>query len=414
MMRLPLGRANALVILLAATALAGCMAPQRHTSATANQTAEGGRNRLSSNTPAESASNRAAQAKRDSEWLLDHSARSEPSSRESSAERNPLGDIQWGQSSTDPDEGPWAPPEMAATPDRRQRASRTASPPTPLPAQDLSASPAPLPTTQPATDPTPAPQLPVGKRGKGWPNDASSRELLAALSRELYRDATFSKAPLRPLLTLAAISLVTPNRELSAEALPGLSNRERDMVAAFGEFFLDLGRRLDNARHPEAVIEDALASLQRSLTQERQLELPVVALCSRIGGFGEYSEFDRYAFMAHAGQQVIVYVEVDGFTSELNKQGVWVTELSQQLVIYSDRDGIPVWREDWQTAVDMTNQKRRDYFQRQIVTLPKALSVGLYQLKVRLRDEQSGSEAEVAIPFEMVADPRLAAHNAVH
>ncbi len=256
--------------------------------------------------------------------------------------------------------------------------------------------------------------MPVGKRGSGWPHDASSRELLAALSRELYRDATFSKAPLRQLLMIAAISLVNSDRELSADALPGLSDRERDMVADFQEFFLDLGRRLDNARHPEAVIDDALASLHRSLTQERQLELPVVALCSRIGGFGEYDEFDRYAFVAHTSRQVIVYVEVDGFTSELNEQGVWVTELSQQLVIYSDRDGIPVWREDWQTAVDMTNQKRHDYFQRQIVTLPKALSVGRYQLKVRLRDEKSGSEAEGAITFEMVADPRLAAHNATH
>ena len=413
-MRLPLGRANGLAILLAATALAGRMAPQRHAPATANQTAEGGRNQLSPNTPAGSASNMAAQAQRDSEWLLDHNTPSEPPRRKRSAGRNPVGEVRWHQPSTDPDEGPWAPPQMAATPDRRQQASRPASAPTPLPPRDLSASPAPPPTTQPATDPTTPPQVRVGKRGKGWPNDASSRELLAALSRELYRDATFSKAPLRQLLMISAISLVTPDRELSAEALPGLSNREQDMVAAFQEFFLDLGRRLDNARHPEAVIEDALASLQRSLTQERQLELPVVALCSRIGGFGEYAEFDRYAFMAHTRQQVIVYVEVDGFTSELNEQGVWVTELSQQLVIYSDRDGIPVWREDWQTAVDKTNQKRHDYFQRQIVTLPKALSVGLYQLKVRLRDEQSGSEAEVAIPFEMVVDPRLAAHGAAH
>ncbi len=411
-MRLPLGRANGLATLIAATALAGCMAQPRHIPATANQTVGDGRNELSSNSPAGPAGSTAAQAQRDSEWLLEHRAQSEPSRPQSSAEPKSLADIRWHQPSTDPDEGPWMPPEMAATPDLRHQAPRTASQPAPLPTRNLSTPPGPPPTTQPATNPTTPPRMPVGKRGSGWPHDASSRELLAALSRELYRDATFSKAPLRQLLMISAISLVNPNRELSADALPGLSDRERDMVADFQKFFVDLGRRLDNAQDPEVVIDDALTSLQRSLTQELQLELPVVALCSRIGGFGEYAEFDRYSFMAHAGQQVIVYVEVDGFTSELNEQGVWVTELSQQLVIYSDRDGIPVWREDWQTAVDMTNQKRHDYFQRQIVTLPKALSVGRYQLKVRLRDEQSGSEAEVAIPFEMVADPRLAAHGA--
>jgi hypothetical protein len=34
--------------------------------------------------------------------------------------------------------------------------------------------------------------------------------------------------------------------------------------------------------------------------------------------------------------------------------------------------------------------------------------VGRYHLKVRIRDEKSGAEAEGSIPFEMVADPRMA------
>jgi hypothetical protein len=44
-----------------------------------------------------------------------------------------------------------------------------------------------------------------------------------------------------------------------------------------------------------------------------------------------------------------------------------------------------------------------------VITLPKALSVGKYTLKVRLRDEKSGAETEGSLPFEMVADPKLAA-----
>ena len=42
-------------------------------------------------------------------------------------------------------------------------------------------------------------------------------------------------------------------------------------------------------------------------------------------------------------------------------------------------------------------------------TLPKALSVGRYHLKIRARDERSRAEAETSIPFEMVADEKLAA-----
>ncbi len=104
-----------------------------------------------------------------------------------------------------------------------------------------------------------------------------------------------------------------------------------------------------------------------------------------------------------------MYVEIDDFTSEPNEKGEWVTELSQQITIYADRDGIPVWRSgDMQTAVDRSQKKRNDFFLLQIITLPKALSVGKYHMKVQVRDEKSGAEAEDAIEFEMVADPKLA------
>jgi hypothetical protein len=87
----------------------------------------------------------------------------------------------------------------------------------------------------------------------------------------------------------------------------------------------------------------------------------------------------------------------------------WLTEISQQLEIISDRDGIPVWSEPWQKAVDVTSHRRRDFFTTQIITLPEALSVGRYHLKIRVRDEKSGAETEESITFEMVADPKLTA-----
>ncbi len=99
---------------------------------------------------------------------------------------------------------------------------------------------------------------------------------------------------------------------------------------------------------------------------------------------------------------------MEDFTSELNEKSQWVTELSQQLVIYSDRDGIPVWREDWQAGVDASKNRRDDFFIVQLITLPQRLSVGRYQLKLHIRDEKSGAEAETALEFEMVADPRMA------
>jgi hypothetical protein len=58
--------------------------------------------------------------------------------------------------------------------------------------------------------------------------------------------------------------------------------------------------------------------------------------------------------------------------------------------------------------VDRSRTRRDDFFIVQVITPGERLAVGRYQLKVRLRDEKSGAEAESAVGFEMVADPALA------
>jgi hypothetical protein len=235
------------------------------------------------------------------------------------------------------------------------------------------------------------------------------RELVVELSKELYRDAAHADMPLRELFLIAATTLVSPDRALNADAIPGLTPRERDMLREFQSFFAKLGATLDGSTDAEEAIVSAIEQLRSALRTDPQLTLGTVALCTRVGGFGDFDKFNKYAFLAHSEQQAVVYIEIAGFTSELNQRDEWVTELSQQLTIYSDRDGIPVWREDWQTAADRSRNKRTDFFVVQLITLPKALSVGRYHLKVRVRDERSRAEAEASIPFEMVADPKMAA-----
>lgn len=237
------------------------------------------------------------------------------------------------------------------------------------------------------------------------------RRLVVELSAELYRRGAYSDMPLRELLLIAATTMVTPDRALVPEALPGLTPREREIVGLVQDFFRQLGRELTDKGDPEVLVA-ALDELASSLHTQPRLVLPTAVLCTRVGGFGDYNEFQRnedgrYRFLAHSGQQAVVYVEVENFTSERNKQGQWVTELSQELVVFSDRDGIPVWREDWQLGTDSSKNRREDFFIVQIITLPEQLSVGLYQLKIHVRDKRSGAESEATVEFEMVADSRM-------
>ncbi len=281
----------------------------------------------------------------------------------------------------------------------------------------------PLGRDRPASDstttelPLPMPtELPGGsvattrQKPDAFETDALDR-LIVELSAELYRRGAYSDMPLRELLLIAATTMMTPDRALVPDALPGLTPREREIVGLVQDFFRQLGKDLQDSGDPEVLVE-AIDALSKSLHQEPRLVLPKAALCSRVGGFGDYDEFPvnedgRYRFLALNGQQAVVYVEVEDFSSERNKQGEWVTELSQQLVIYSDRDGIPVWREDWQLGTDTSKNRREDFFIVQVITLPPALSVGLYQFKIHVRDNRSGSEAELTVEFEMVADSRM-------
>jgi hypothetical protein len=237
------------------------------------------------------------------------------------------------------------------------------------------------------------------------------RRLIVELSSELYRRGAYSDMPLRELLLIAATTLVTPDRALATDALPGVTERERELLARMQEFFSRLGLKLAETGDPEVLVAE-IEALHHALAIQPRLVVAQASLCTRVEGFGDYDEFPRneegrYAFLAHSGQQAVVYVEIEDFTSELNEKGQWVTELSQQLVVISERDGIPVWREDWQAGVDFSRKRREDFFIVQVVTLPERLSVGRYNFKIRIRDDQSGAEAEAAIDFEMVADPRM-------
>jgi hypothetical protein len=238
------------------------------------------------------------------------------------------------------------------------------------------------------------------------------RRLIVELSSELYRRGAYSDMPLRELLLIAATTMVTPDRALATDALPGVTERERELLAKMQEFFSQVGVKLAETGDPEVLVAEVDA-LHLQLSRQPQLLVAQASLCTRVGGFGDYDEFPRnveghYAFLAHSAQQAVVYVEIEDFTSELSEKGQWVTQLSQQLVVISERDGIPVWKEDWQAGVDLSRKQREDFFIVQVVTLPERLSVGRYNLKIRIRDDRSGAEAETAIDFEMVADARLA------
>ncbi|MCH8316649.1 MAG: hypothetical protein IIA64_11810 [Planctomycetes bacterium] len=326
-----------------------------------------------------------AQAQRDVQQIMSLSQRRTDEDTADATQSTEGRDVQWLTRSRT------APETATAAPEPAQGSLATAA--------DISPPP---PVSQPQTNQTTAIEpLP----------DDRLRQLLVELSREAYHHATYSDVPLRQLLVIVAQAIISPDRQLQVDAIPGLTDREREVLSAMQAFYTDVGERLLKAGDPEVLVT-ALAELKKELAKEPQLRLSHAALSSRVSGFGAYDEFKknkagRYVFLAHTRQQAVVYVEIEEFKSELNTNSEWVTELSQQLVIFSDRDGIPVWRQPWRPVVDVTKNRRHDFFVVQVITLPDKLSVGRYQFKISVRDERSGAEAEATLELDMVADPSL-------
>lgn len=247
-------------------------------------------------------------------------------------------------------------------------------------------------------DGVPAPALtPSGARRVPETTDA-----LASAAAALYRDASRADTPLRSLMALAALSIAEPDRPFNPEALPDLTEEERRTVARFHGFCRELGRQLAASDDPDAVAR-SVEQLAREIKGERSLRVPRGEFCSQVDGFGVYRAIAPREFVAHSGARFALYFEVDGYRSvEVGSEG-WKTELAVELSILSERDGVPVWRRDWQTITDLASTQRKDFFVTHAVTVPDALSVGGYALKIRVRDELTGALAEQSVPFRMVA-----------
>ncbi|MCA9286447.1 MAG: hypothetical protein KDA22_14570 [Phycisphaerales bacterium] len=238
------------------------------------------------------------------------------------------------------------------------------------------------------------------------PSGNRSRDLAVQLSGELYRAAADADMPLPLLMTIAALSLSDRDRQFDPDAFPALTAREREILGAFHVFCAEMNERLEAEEDPEVAAE-VVAALQEALRGDPQLSLPRAEFCTRVDVFGKFEVFPERVFMAGSRQQVVVYFEIDNFSSVQDANGEWVTDLSVQLTIYTKAGGVPVWRQPWTPAIDRNRNRRRDFFINQLLEIPKSLGVGQYAMKIAVRDEHTGALAEQTIDFTLVADERM-------
>ncbi len=292
--------------------------------------------------------------------------------------------------------------------DRPAPTTPTLLPPEPEPSEvELVATPEPVIESDTPADPPPS-------------LDARILDLATELG-VLIRERAESHADLAPALpTLAA---------LDALGADGLDPWLDPDLALLAPNEADAAARLRTLHqlltdNPDAA-PGALATVADELRAAQPVRIADARLCTRVEGFGRYTDYPDAALVAGRDHRLIIYTEVDSFDrTPLDDAGAplpapgpdatplppdqYRVEVSQELLLYHDADGLLAWRRPAQVSRYESRAPLRDFFLTDPIALPRTLTIGSYHLKVVVRDLADGSTDERILPIRVVADPNLA------
>ncbi len=241
-------------------------------------------------------------------------------------------------------------------------------------------------------------------------------ELSAELSGLLKEEALELTDPARPLIA-AALLEAAAGGVIDEIDMPGggplmLTEGERTALQTIRELAVRLaGQEGEIGGDPQRIREVLIESAEQ-LRENARVRIGKVELCTRAPGFGNYVPLARKTFLAGRINRMVVYTEVEHFglrsasTSEAMTEGDTVaSEITQELELYLRAgDSKPTWqrRIDW---LPRTSRRAfEDQFLAQAIELPSTLTVGEYDLKIRIIDEVTGAQDEAVIPIRIVAD----------
>ena len=226
-------------------------------------------------------------------------------------------------------------------------------------------------------------------------NPTTGDELLAKLSRAVKEDPKSLSAQLDLQFLHLLLGHSTPqmdtiapmsaeDRELIAAVMDGFNNFR---AAARAEFGGVLGRKIR-----------PLLEMADRLRAQSDLRIASLALCTRVDGFGNFEPITHFS----AGREypVILYCEIENFSSRLNGNKYWETNLTQECLLYNPT-GQRIW-EDKRTAIaDTCRNRRRDFFVVKMIRIPP-LAAGQYSLKITITDPQSNRGTQATLPLQIV------------
>ena len=188
------------------------------------------------------------------------------------------------------------------------------------------------------------------------------------------------------------------------QSMSGLTPEDRELLSTLMDSLVNFRNQLkQNNNMLLSKKISPLVDLGTRLKTQAELTIPTFTFVSQAPGFGRYQAIEPARFIAGKPHIVGIYYEVENFKSRPNENGLYETRLTENLVLYTEAFGQPVWQDRKSTLTDTSHRQRQDFFNAKNITLPASLTIGRYLLKVTIEDQQAQRIAESTIPVEIVA-----------
>ncbi|QDT91376.1 hypothetical protein Pan161_30330 [Gimesia algae] len=189
---------------------------------------------------------------------------------------------------------------------------------------------------------------------------------------------------------LRMLYLMANQHERALEAIPGIDPADQEFWQqtfwAVANYFDQeaIPDQADRATQTVTQLRQATARLQ----EKANLSLKNVAFCHKISSFGSYERFERDEYTP--GRPVLVYSEIENFTSELTADGMYRTLLKSKIQIFkAGSNGDLVAEIPFDTTEDLCRNVRKDYFHSYKFEIPRNISLGPHIMKLTVEDEIS-------------------------
>lgn len=243
---------------------------------------------------------------------------------------------------------------------------------------------------QSGSDPQPAPA--------GLTDQQLYAELLKRMSQAPLGESEADRAS--RLIKQRHLMVLAGNPDAAVEKIEAMSRAEQEYLR---HQLLGLWTMIDPQGHPvpsrrfTTALPQMREATKFAAAATDSLEVRSLAFCTAIEAYGQIKPFSGNRF--DAGQQVILYCEVENFTVTEVTEG-YQTHLQGSYDIYND-DNEKVVSQLLPADQQISANYLRDYFIAYQMHLPQQLSPGTYRLQLTMEDVSGKKYGQASIPLEI-------------